>query len=313
MKKKTLLIALCLLATVGMIKADTETEISSEDKAIGYKGIEGYFINGTQFSTYSAVAGNIVRIEGTLTATDHKCWVGEWAENDDVATVHLPGSEYRNVPKVNDGEDYSFTYDIYLTEDMLNKIVNEKKDFRIYGEGMTITSAKLVQPGKAGALKFGKTIWTGYFWMVDKGSLEIFKEAFTVMSNEEFAKYGIMRIYYEANRSDFLMRLFTKFGTPGADDYIDETSIKLAGSELDDHMGEHADEVTPKKIYLHDTYVDVPLTDTIKTYLKTNNDEKGRSLFIKCNLINGVAPFNVTDVVLLPISPDGCDNCFYVY
>lgn len=107
------------------------------------------------------------------------------------------------------------------------------------------------------------------------------------------------------------MRLFTKFGTPGANDYIDETSIKLAGSELDEHMEVHAGGVTPERIHLTNTYVDIPLTETIKTYLKTNDDEKGRSLFIKCN-INGAA-FNVTDVVLLPISPDDCPNCFYVY
>ena len=195
---------------------------------------------------------------------------------------------------------------------MLNKIVTQAKDFRIYGEGMTITSAKLVQPGKAGALKFGKTIWTGYFWMVDKGSLEIFKEAFTVMTNAEFAKYGTLRIYYEANRNDFLMRLFTKFGDPGVDDFTDETSIKLAGSESDAHMGKHAGEVTPERIYLHDTYVDVPLTETIKTYLRTKDEDHGSSLFIKCN-INDSDPFNVTDVVLLPIRPEECSNCFYVY
>lgn len=311
MKKKTLLLALCLLATVGMIKADTETEIKSENKAIGYKGSEGYFINGGQFSTHSAVAGNIVRIVGTLTATDHKCWVGEWVADNEVATVHLPGSEYRNVPKVNDGEDYSFTYDIFLTDDMLNKIVTKGKDFRIYGEGMTISSAKLVQPGKAGALKFGKTIWTGYFWMDNGWSLELFKEAFTVMSDEEFAKYGTLRIYYEANRTNFLMRLFTKFGDTD-NDLEDEDDIKLAGSGLDEHMTEHVGGIIPEQITLHNNYVDVPLTETIKTYLRTNNDEKGRSLFIKCNL-NGGAAFNVTDIVLLPISPDDCPNCFYVY
>jgi len=316
MKKKTLLIALCLLATVGMIKADTETEISSEDKAIGYKGIEGYFISRNQFSTHSAVAGNIVRIEGTLTAPNRKCWVGEWAADNEVATVHLPGSEYRNVPKVNDGEDYSFTYDIFLTDDMLNKIVNEVKDFRIYGEGMNITSAKLVQPGKAGALKFGKTIWTGYFWMddVDKWSLELFKEAFT--NAGDLSKYGTMRIYYEANSTDFKMRLFTKFGAD-PDEEADGDDLKIAGSYTDAYQDGEARTINGVKvpmelITLHNNYVDIPLTEAIKTNLGTINETYGRSLFIKCNL-NGVAPFNVTDVVLLPISPEDCPNCFYVY
>lgn len=304
MKTKFYVLAALLMASMTNLRADEEISLYSGGHSIGYKGNQGLYIGRTSFSDNSAVAGNIVRIEGTKTGANHKFFVGEWAPDNDDVSVHLPGSDYRNLPN----EPSPFTFDMYLTEDMLQKIITNEKDFRIYGEGITISSLKLVKPGKAGALKFGKTIWTGYFWMDDTWSLEIFKEAFASI---DFSKYGKMRIYYEANRTDFLMRLFTKFGTPGADDYTDETSIKLAGSELDNHMGEHANGVTPEKIYLHDTYVDVPLTETIKTYLKTNNDEKGRSLFIKCNK-NG-ASFNVTDVVLLPISPDDCDNCFYVY
>ena len=308
MKKKTLLIALCLLATVGMIKADDITEISPENKAIGYKGIEGYYINRTQFSTHSAVAGNIVRIEGTKTGANHKFFVGEWAHNDSVATVHLPGSDYRNLPN----EPSSFTFDMYLTEDMLQKIITNEKDFRIYGEGITISSVKLVKPGKAGALKFGKTIWTGYFWMddVDKWSLELFKETFK--NAGDVSKYRTMRIYYEANSTNFKMRLFTKFGA-NPDEYADGDDLKIAGSYADEYPGGAARTVPMELITLHDNYVDIPLTEAIKTNLSTIDDVTyGHSLFIKCNL-NGVAAFNVTDIVLLPISPEECSNCFYVY
>lgn len=314
MKTKMYVLVALLMASMTNLRADDE-EISlySGTHSIGYKGNQGFFIGRTSFSNNSAVAGNLVRIEGTLTATDHKCWVGEWADENDVATVHLPGSEYKNVPKVNDGEDYSFTYDIFLTDDMLNKIVTEGKDFRIYGEGMTITSAKLVQPGKAGALKFGKTIWTGYFWMDDKWSLEIFKEAFASI---DFSKYGKMRIYYEANRTDFLMRLFTKFGD-NPDEEVDGDDLKIAGSYTDVYQDGEARTINGVKvpmelITLHNYYVDIPLTEAIKTNLGTINETYGRSLFIQCNL-NKVDPFNVTDVVLLPISPDDCSNCFYVY
>ena len=180
------------------------------------------------------------------------------------------------------------------------------QDLRVYGEGITVNRVEICD-GKAGALKFGKTIWTGYFWMDDSWSLEIFKEAF---ASVDFSKYGKMRIYYEANRTDFLMRLFTKFGDD-PDEYKDEDDIKLAGSDTDAHMGVHAGGVTPERIHLTNTYVDIPLTETIKTYLSTKDDAHGPSLFIKCNK-NG-ASFNVTDVVLLPISPDDCTNCFYVY
>ena len=309
MKTKVYVLAALLMASMTNLRADEEISLysSGEGHSIGYKGNKGLFIGHTSFSGNSAVAGNIVRIGGTKTGADHKFFVGEFAEDNEDATVHLPGSDYRNLPN----EPSSFTFDMYLTEDMLQRIITNEEDFRIYGEGITISSVKLVKPGKADALKFGKTIWTGYFWMDDSWSLEIFKEAFTVMTNEEFAKYGIMRIYYEANRTDFLMRLFTKFGAI-SDEYADEDDIKLASSETtDDHMGVHAGGVIPKRIYLTPTYVDIPLTETIKTYLRTKDVDHGTSLLIKCNK-NGAA-FNVTDVVLLPISPDGCDNCFYVY
>ena len=295
MKKKTLLIALCLLATVGMIKADDIT-IFSGSKELCYDKDNTLFIEYTQFS--SAQAGNQIKITGTITGDgDHKLYIGEYN-----TAYHHPGSDYRNIN--------SLPFSFYLTEDMIAKIGNatEHQDFRLYGEGITVTKVELC-PGKAGALKFGKTIWTGYFWMDDKWSLELFKEAFT--NAGDLSKYRTMRIYYEANRTDFLMRLFTKFGSDPAE-YADEDDIKLASSETtDEHMGEHAGGVTPERIYLTPTYVDIPLTETIKTYLSTNDVDHGTSLFIKCNK-NGAA-FNVTDVVLLPISPEECSSCFYVY
>ncbi len=295
MKKKFYVLAALLMASMMNVMADDIT-IFSESKALSYDKDNTPFISYTQFS--SAQAGNEIKITGTITGDgDHKLYIGEYN-----TAYHHPGSDYRNIN--------SLPFSFYLTEDMIAKIGNatEHQDFRLYGEGITVTKVELC-PGKAGALKFGKTIWTGYFWMDDSWSLEIFKEAF---ASVDFSKYGIMRIYYEANRTDFLMRLFTKFGDPGVDDYADESSIKLAGSELDAHMEEHAGGVTPELIHLTNTYVDIPLTETIKTYLSTKDDDHGSSLFIKCNKGSGAA-FNLTDVVLLPISPEGCDNCFYVY
>ena len=310
MKTKFYVLAALLLANLTNLRADEEISLySSGTHSIGYKGNQGLFIGLTSFSNNSAVAGNIVRIEGTKTGANHKFFVGEWAPDNDDVSVHLPGSDYRNLPN----EPSSFTFDMYLTEDMLQRIITNKKDFRIYGEGITISSVKLVKPGKAGALKFGKTIWTGYFWMDDTWSLEIFKEAFASI---DFSKYGKMRIYYEANRTDFKMRLFTKFGSATGEEE-DGDDLKLAGSYTDAYPDGDARTINGEKvpmelITLHNNYVDIPLTEAIKTNLGTINETYGRSLFIKCNL-NGVPAFNVTDVVLLPISPDDCSNCFYVY
>ena len=298
MKTKFYVLAALLMASmVNVMAEETCTQIWYDgedwhDQAISYETTT-LFINRDKFS--SAVVGNAIKIYGFNTGEGaHKLYLGEY-------TKPLPGSDFRNPSNINKDQVL-----FYITEDMLSAIKSE--DLRVYGEGITVNRVEICD-GKAGALKFGKTIWTGYFKMDDSWSLEIYKEAF---ASVDFSKYGKMRIYYDANRTDFLMRLFTKFGKPGADDYEDETSIKLAGSELDNHMGVHEGGVTPKRIYLHDTYVDVPLTDTIKTYLSTKDADHGSSLFIKCNKGSGAA-FNVTDVVLLPISPDDCSNCFYVY
>ena len=300
MKTKFYVLAALLMASMANVMAEeTCTKIHPNsgdayaDAAIDYDKEKTLFINRNKFS--SAVVGNAIKIYGWDGDGDHtKIYLYGW---DQI----LPGSDYRNPSNV-EGNQVLF----YLTEDMLSAI--RSQDLRVCGEGITVNRVEICD-GKAGALKFGKTIWTGYFWMDDTWSLEIFKEAFASI---DFSKYSIMRIYYEANRTDFLMRLFTKFGS-NPDEYADEDDIKLASSETtDEHMGEHAGGVTPERIHLTPTYVDIPLTETIKTYLSTKDDDHGSSLFIKCNKGSGAA-FNLTDVVLLPISPDGCDNCFYVY
>ena len=297
MKTKMYVLAALLMASMANVMADETCDrvYGADDwkttQPITYDKDNTLFINGDQFS--SAVVGNAIKIYGFNTGEGaHKLYLGEY-------TKPLPGSDFRNPSNIN-GNQVLF----YLTEDMLSAIKLEH--LRVYGEGITVNRVEICD-GKAGALKFGKTIWTGYFWMDDTWSLEIYKEAFASI---DFSKYGKMRIYYEANRTDFLMRLFTKFGG-NSDEYADEDDIKLAGSDTDAHMGEHDGGVTPERIHLTNTYVDIPLTETIKTYLSTKDDAHGPSLFIKCNK-NGEA-FNVTDVVLLPISPDDCNNCFYVY
>lgn len=298
MKTKFYVLAALLMASMVNVMAEETCDRVygaddwSTNNPITYDKDNTLFINRDQFS--SAVVGNAIKIYGFNTGDGaHKLYLGEY-------TKPLPGSDFRNPGNI--GADQAL---FYLTEDMLSAI--RLQDLRVYGEGITVNRVEICD-GKAGALKFGKTIWTGYFWMDDTWSLEIYKEAFASI---DFSKYGKMRIYYEANRTDFLMRLFTKFGG-NSDEYADEDDIKLAGSDTDAHMGEHAGGVTPELIHLTNTYVDIPLTETIKTYLSTKDDDHGSSLFIKCNKGSGAA-FNLTDVVLLPISPDGCDNCFYVY
>lgn len=303
MKTKMYVLAALLMASmVNVVAEETCTQIwydgeDYHDQAISYE-TSTLFINGDNFS--SAVVGNAIKIYGFNDPGEgaHKLYLGEY-------TKPLPGSDFRNPSNIN-GDQVLF----YLTEDMLSAIKLEH--LRVYGEGITVNRVEICD-GKAGALKFGKTIWTGYFWMDDTWSLEIFKEAFASI---DFSKYGKMRIYYEANRTDFKMRLFTKFGSATGEEE-DGDDLKLAGSYTDAYPDGDARTINGEKvpmelITLHNNFVDIPLTEAIKTNLGTINETYGRSLFIKCNL-NGVPAFNVTDVVLLPISPEECPNCFYVY
>ena len=305
MKTKFYVLAALLMASMVNVMADETCtriygdEYYSENKAISYSRDGTLFLSADNFS--SAVVGNAIKIYGFDGDGDHtKIYLYGW---DQI----LPGSDYRNPSNVEVNQVL-----FYLTEDMLSTI--RSQGLRVYGEGITVNRVEICD-GKAGALKFGKTIWTGYFWMDDKWSLELFKEAFT--NAGDLSKYRTMRIYYEANSTDFKMRLFTKFGA-NPDEYADGDDLKIAGSYTDAYPNGEARTINEVKvpmelITLHSNYVDIPLTEAIKTNLGTIDDKTyGHSLFIKCNL-NGVAAFNVTDVVLLPISPDDCSNCFYVY
>ena len=303
MKTKFYVLATLLLASMVNVTAEETCDRVygadnwSTTQPITYDKNNTLFINKDNFS--SAEVGNAIKIYGFDGEGDHtKIYLYGW---DQI----LPGSDYRNPSNV---EEYQVLF--YLTEDMITKISTD--GCRIFGEGMTVNRVELCD-GKAGALKFGKTIWTGYFWMDNSWSLEIFKEAF---ASVDFSKYGKMRIYYEANSTDFKMRLFTKFGSATGEEE-DGDDLKIAGSYPDVHADGEARTINGVKvpmelITLHNNYVDIPLTEAIKTNLRTINETYGRSLFIKCNL-NEVDPFNVTDIVLLPIKPDDCPNCFYVY
>lgn len=286
MKTKFYVLAALLMASMVNVMADeTCDRVYGDDQwntnqAITSDKDNTLFIGKGNFS--SAVVGNAIKIYGFDGEGDHtKIYLYGW---DQI----LPGSDYRNPSNVEVNHVL-----FYLTEDMLSTI--RSQDLRVFGEGITVNRVEICD-GKAGALKFGKTIWTGYYYMDNGWAMELFKDAFTAVGGEELSKYRSIRIYHEANRSDYRMQVFTKFG---ADEESEEDDIKIADSN---------DSETSVKT---STYMDIPLTASMITNLTSKGDEYGISFFIKCE--NGGSPFNVTDIVLLPISPDGCDNCFYVY
>lgn len=278
MKIKTFILSILLALPMWVLADDTNTKIfpyegDTKDTPLGYNGADALYINRDRFTGNSAVAGNIVRVYGWLTGEGaHKLYVGEWAADADIASKHLPGADYRIVS--------SLPCDIFLTEDMLNTITTGEKDFRIYGEGITLNVADLIQPGKAGSLHDPfKTLWTGWFWAGSWKTLEIFKETFTSI---DWSQYQAIRFYHEAGRTDFTMNIF-------ANDF----DHKIADAT--------------SAIRLTSSCADLTLTESLRETLRGLTG----SLFIQFDE-NGKSGFNVTDIVLIPYAVEGCDNCFYV-
>lgn len=271
MKTKIYVLAALLMASMANVMADeTCTKIWYDgedwhDQAITYERDNTLFINKDKFS--SAVVGNAIKIYGFDGEGDHtKIYLYGWNQI-------LPGSDYRNPSNVEDNHVL-----FYLTEDMISAI--RSQDLRVYGEGITVNRVEICD-GKAGALKFGKTIWTGYFWMDEWTTLEMFKEAFNGI---DLSKYRAIRFYHEAGRTDIVMNIFKDTWGDG-DKIADQSTMTM----------------TP-------TYAELPLTDAVIEKIGAMTSQ----MKIQCNKESGEA-FNFTDVVLMPISPDGCNNCFYVY
>lgn len=259
MKTKTIILSI-LLALPMWVLADDCTNIYTGEKALSYTQGQDLYIGKSTFA--SAVPGNkIVLKSGSLTGEGvHKVYFGEYDPNR-----HLPGSDYRTIS--------SFPCEFFITEDMISMITTEDKDFRVYGEGVTLTEIELCT-GKAGNLHFGKTIWTGYFWIDNGTTLELYHEAIPA----DLSGYKALRIFHEAGRTDF--------------------SINILGDNWETKL---ADESYMVKT---NTYFDLPLTEELKrslTGLSTDLKFQGYR--------DGGDAFNMTDIILIPKDP--CDNCFY--
>ena len=270
MKIKTIIHSI-LLALPMWVLADDVTIIHPADGSdtyvdealTGYTSDEdGLFINRDKFT--SAVPGNMIKIEGWGVTSGAKLYFGKYNPSQ-----HIPGSDDRVVS--------SLPIYVHLTQAMIDTI--KKNDLRIYGEKMTINRVEL-STGKAGSLKYGTTIWTGYFEIDSWNTLDLFHEAF---DNINLNDYVAIRFYHEAAGTGFIMKLF-------ADDF----STKLGDSEAG-------------SITITDTYAEFKLTNALRTTLSSLSNK----FFIQGDK-GSETKFNLTDVVLLPKKLEDCDNCFYV-
>ena len=291
MKTKFYVLAALLMASMANVMAEETTKIHPAegdhfDVTLGYDDANHLFIGKDKFE--SAVPGNIVRVHGWNTGEGaHKLLLGYQVCEGTVLTnkAYLPGGEIRDV------EWNSGHYDLCLTKDMLDAIRyggpncagdGVGRDFRIYGEGITINVVDLIQPGRAGSFHEPfKTVWKGLFWVDGWTTKEINKA--TLAPYGDFSNVRAIRFYHEANRTNFTLNLILAW----------------------DPLTKVADQ---SNMTLTNEYFELELTDAMRSQLAGIESV----LYVQGDKGSGDA-FNLTDIVFVTYSPDDCSNCFYVY
>ena len=142
----------------------------------------------------------------------------------------------------------------------------------IIGANFNCTNVAL-EDGKA-ELKDGYTVWTGFFWADEWSTLELYWNGY---AGVDFAKAAALRIYSEANRSDFVINIKENWEAEGQ---IADQSAMTAG----------------------EGYMELPLTDDLRSRLANAGH-----WMIQFNKEAG-APFNVTDIVLVGDFPTAISN-----
>ena len=133
----------------------------------------------------------------------------------------------------------------------------------IIGNDFTVTKVELLD-GKT--LKEGFTVWTGFFWADEWSTLELYYNGY---AGVDWSKATALRIYSEANRTDYLLQIVKAWGEP---------AVLTASKDA---------------FTINNEYAELPLTDELRTELKESSH-----WMIQFNKESG-NPFNVTDVVLV--------------
>lgn len=183
----------------------------------------------------------------------------------------LPGSRFSKIAGAE-------SYECFLTQAMLDTC-------KLYGMELCGASFGIKQieilDGKAGNMKTGETIWTGYFWVENWKTLELFKEALTA---EDLSKYASMRIYHEGPENGFVLKLLANWDDAGKIAEIGP-SVSTENNPL-----QYKSEGELNFVELDLTKVN-PLT-----VINTVGSDR---LMIQCNK-EAQSPFNMTDIVLVP-------------
>ena len=248
--KKISLVALF----AALVMSVNATDIWTGSKHVSWSD-GGVQIAATQFAT--AQPGNLIKVHFTG-ATD-----GIEFKVMNQFFDHLAGS--REAAWISgDG-----AFEQFLTQTAVDSL--KAYGLEIIGANFTCTKVELLE---SKTLKEGFTVWTGFFWADDWSTLELYYNGY---AGVDFSNATALRIYSEANRSDFVINIKENWDPEGQ--IADQTAM------------------TPGE-----GYMELPLTDVLRNRLANAGH-----WMIQFNKEAGAA-FNVTDIVLVGNFPTAISN-----
>ena len=125
----------------------------------------------------------------------------------DVIELHsnggmLPGTRYEHHLYADQS-----SMEVFMTPGMLARL--KQSGMEICGANFTATK---VWYGDGKDNVDENTVWTGYFWMDEWSTLEVAKTSFDGIN---WSDYKAIRFYSEANRTDYVINVLTKWGDGG--------------------------------------------------------------------------------------------------
>ena len=153
------------------------------------------------------------------------------------------------------------SFEQFLTSSAVDSL--KAYGLEIIGANFTCTQVAL-ESGKD-ALKDGFTVWTGFFWADNWTTLELYYNGY---AGVDWSKATALRIYSEANRSDFVINIKENWEAEGQ--IADQTAMTVG-----------------------EGYMELPLTEELRNRLANAGH-----WMIQFNKEAG-SPFNVTDIVLV--------------
>ena len=248
MKKVFLL--LCLLATTNIMMA---TDLWEGTHAVAWDNT--LTIEAAKFA--EAQVGQKIVVEFTNATGE----VIELHSNGGM----LPGTRYAHFLYADQHE-----MEVFITPGMLASL--KEYGMEVCGTGFTATKL-WYGDGKDNVDDY--TVWTGYFWMDEWSTLEIAKTSFDGIN---WSDYKSIRFYSEANRTDYVINVLTKWSDDGK--LGDQTTMTMTT--------EYAE------LSLEDIDMAAKLADVDR-------------LMIQCNKEEG-DPFNFTAIVLVKKETTGINH-----